>query len=50
MTRTLTVPFRNEDERLWQRIEEAKGKPVTGTKIRDLLYEWKNATEAKKEA
>lgn len=50
MTRTLTVSFRNEDEPLWEYIEEVQGKPVTGTKIRDLLYAYKSERDASKEA
>jgi len=50
MTRIITVPFRNEDEELYAFIEETAGKPVNGTKIRDLLYAYKNAREAPQEA
>ena len=50
MTRIVTVPFRNEDEDLWTFIEETAGKPVNGTKLRNVLYDHKNAIEATKEA
>lgn len=50
MTRIITVSFRNEDEGLWAFIEEAAGKPVNGTKIRDMLYAYKDARDHVKEA
>ena len=40
MTRLLTVSFRNEDEGLWAYIEDTRGNPVTGRKIRDILHDW----------
>ena len=49
MTRIITVPFRNEDEDLWTYIEETAGKPVNGTKIRDILHNWMDMNTAVKE-
>lgn len=43
MTRIITVSFRNEDEDLWTYIEDTAGKPVNGTKIRDMLYALKDS-------
>ena len=48
MTRIVTVPFRNEDEGLWTFIEKTAGMPVNGTKMRDMLYAYKNVIEATK--
>ena len=49
MSRIVTVSFRNEDEGIWKQIEEVKGSPVTGTKIRDVLYDWANINTEKNE-
>ena len=50
MTRIVTVSFRNEDEDLWNYIEDAFGKPVNGTKIRDMLHSYKESHTTTKDA
>lgn len=50
MTRIITVSFRNEDEDLWNYIEDTFGKPVNGTNIRAMLHSHMESHTAMKDA